>query len=119
MERLKELRLYKGLTQQKVADSLGCNQSAVGKYERGELEPNIETLIKLARLFDVTVDYLTGNTDELGAITNNVNYGSEGVVLNKEQKTLLSYFDKLTPFERESIMIQVNALAENKDKIKA
>lgn len=68
MEHLKELRVHKGLTQQEVALVLGCNQTAVGKYERGKLEPNIETLNKLARLFEVTVDYLTGNTDEMGTL---------------------------------------------------
>lgn len=115
----KELRRENGYTAIEIAKNVGYSKNIVYEWERGRSQPNIETLIKLARLFDVTVDYLTGNTDELGAITNNVNYGSEGVVLNKEQKTLLSYFDKLTPFERESIMIQVNALAENKDKIKA
>lgn len=119
MLKIKDLRVEKGYTQKELAEKIETSCKNIWAWENAKCEPCVADIIKLARLFDVTVDYLTGNTDELGAITNNVNYGSDGVVLNKEQKTLLSYFDKLTPFERESIMIQVKALAENKDKIKA
>lgn len=38
MVKLKELRQIKNLTQKQVADFLKCNQTAVGKYERGEYE---------------------------------------------------------------------------------
>lgn len=46
MNRIKELRTMQSLTQSDLAKKIGVNQSAVGKYEREELEPNITILKK-------------------------------------------------------------------------
>ena len=59
--RLKELRLKKDCSQQKVASALGCTGNAYSRYEREEREPDIETLKRMSRLFGVSVDYLIGN----------------------------------------------------------
>ena len=64
MERLVALRQESGLTQQIVAYDLGITTSAYANYEQGLREPSIETLVKMSDLFDVTVDYLLGLTDE-------------------------------------------------------
>jgi transcriptional regulator with XRE-family HTH domain len=57
---LKSLRKKRGLTQQQVADYLNVTHAAYNFYERGSREPNITTLIRLADLFDVPLDLLTG-----------------------------------------------------------
>ncbi len=57
---LKSIRIKKEYTQQYVADCIGCSVTVYSRYERGEREPSIEMLIKLADFFDVTVDYLIG-----------------------------------------------------------
>ena len=62
-KRLKELRVEKGLTQQKLADELKVDRTTVMKWERNERETNFAMLIKIARYFEVSVDYLIGNTD--------------------------------------------------------
>jgi len=62
-ERLIELRKEKNLTQKQVADDLGMQVPTYGRYEIGLREPNMEMLDKLARYFNVTVDYLMGRTD--------------------------------------------------------
>ncbi len=111
MVRIKELRLEKGLSQKELANILGCNQTAVGKYERGYLEPNITILNLLADFFEVSVDYLIGRSDDFG----NVNVITNGAELSKDEKTLLDCFDKLGPFEREAIMIQIKALARKSE----
>lgn len=54
MNRLKELRKAKGLTQHQLANELGISQQSYARYEKGDREPNIATLIKLA-------DYLIGH----------------------------------------------------------
>ncbi|WP_258088149.1 helix-turn-helix domain-containing protein [Weissella fangxianensis] len=61
MNRLKELRKAKGLTQHQLANELGISQQSYARYEKGDREPNIATLIKLADYFDVSVDYLIGH----------------------------------------------------------
>lgn len=64
--RLKELRKINNKTQQEMASLIKTSQSNYGKYERGELEPDIETLCLLADYFSVSVDYLIEHqTDSL------------------------------------------------------
>lgn len=58
---LKKIRTQKGVTQKAVADSIQCSATVYARYERGEREPSIEMLLRLAAYFDVTVDYLLGN----------------------------------------------------------
>ena len=59
--RLKELRKATGIQQQEAAKKLGIPGSTYAGYERGEREPRIDVLIKLADYFDVSVDYLIGH----------------------------------------------------------
>lgn len=60
IERLKELRLKRGLTQKQVADALHINQVAYCLYENGKRRLSCETVVKLAFFFDVTTGYLMG-----------------------------------------------------------
>ena len=57
-KRLKELRLSKGLSQQKLGEDLGfCNQT-ISFWESGSREPDLDTVLKIARYFSVSVDEL-------------------------------------------------------------
>ncbi|WP_050992778.1 helix-turn-helix domain-containing protein [Selenomonas ruminantium] len=58
MARFKGLRLHQEMLQADVAERLGINQSQYSKLERDALEPNLETIRSLARLFNVSADYL-------------------------------------------------------------
>ena len=62
--RLKELRTEKGATQKEVAEFIGCSSVVYSRYERGEREPDIDALCKLADYFNVTVDYIVCRTDK-------------------------------------------------------
>ena len=57
-EKIKKYREEKKMTQVEVADVLGVKPATISKYEAGTLEPNIESLKKLAELFEVSVDEL-------------------------------------------------------------
>lgn len=60
-ERIKELRQKKkGLTQQKLAEILGIKQNSYSDWETGKNEPSLENLVKLADLFEVSLDWLFG-----------------------------------------------------------
>lgn len=59
-QRLKELRLEKGLTQQQIADEIGVNRGSYSNWEKGKREPSFENLIKLADLLEVSLDSLFG-----------------------------------------------------------
>ena len=63
-ERLKDLRKQAGLTQVDVAEKLGISQPAFASWERGVKKPTQENLVKIAQVFNVSVDYLVGNLEE-------------------------------------------------------
>ena len=63
-EKLKSLRIEKNLTQKQVADRIGLAISAVSSYESGTRYPSYDVLVKLARIFHVSTDYLLGMTDK-------------------------------------------------------
>ncbi len=62
-ERLLEERNKQKLTQCQVAKYLSITQPSYIRYENGTSEPSIDTLIRLANLFDVSIDYLVGRTE--------------------------------------------------------
>lgn len=58
--RLRELRITKGLTQQQLADTIKLSKANVSKYEADLVEPNLDTLRLLSEFFNVSIDYLLG-----------------------------------------------------------
>ncbi len=64
MNRLKELRIENDLTMKDAARRLGLPYTTYVNYEKGQREPNSEILIKAAKSYGVTVDYLIGNVSE-------------------------------------------------------
>ena len=62
--RMKELRKERKLKQQELADEFSVKLRTYQGYEGGRSEPKFETLIALADLFDVTLDYLLGRTEQ-------------------------------------------------------
>lgn len=61
--KLKELRVGAGLTQKQLAEKLNIRQQSYARYENGEGEPNLGTLVLIAKIFDVSIDYLLGNSE--------------------------------------------------------
>lgn len=62
--RLRELRESRDLTQRQMGEYLACSQRVYSNYERGDIDIPTHTLIMLADLYDVSVDFLlerTGN----------------------------------------------------------
>ena len=57
-EKLKALREARCLTQQQVAQRVGISKAMISAYETASKAPSIEVLIRLSRLFGVSVDYL-------------------------------------------------------------
>ena len=62
MNRIKELRLSKAIKQVDFAKMLGVSQATVSGWESEKYQPDRDTLIKMASYFDVSVDYLIGNS---------------------------------------------------------
>jgi len=59
-KRIKELRLELNISQQKLATEIGVTQKAIDFWEKGINEPKASYIIKLAKFFKVSSDYLLG-----------------------------------------------------------
>lgn len=63
-ERIKELRIRKGITQKQLAKEAGLSERGIQNYELGERVPTLQAAIALADFFDVSLDYLVGRSDD-------------------------------------------------------
>ncbi len=114
MHKIRAIREEKNLTQNQLAEKIGVVGHNVGDWERGKCEPSISMLIKIANALEVSIDYLVGREDDFGNVTVNAN----GAELTQDEQTVLRCFNKLGPFERETILIQIKALAGEMETIK-
>ena len=63
-ERIKYLKTSKKLLQKDIAKCIGVSLRAYQYYETDQMEPTLSVLVSLADYFNVSLDYLTGRTDE-------------------------------------------------------
>ena len=61
--RIRDLREDRDMTQKEVAEILGMSQTGYSKYETGENDIPTNILIRLARLYNTSIDYILGETD--------------------------------------------------------
>ena len=64
MNRIKELRASRNIKQADLAATIKVSQAALSGYETGKFQADIETYMKIAAYFDVSLDYLLGRTDK-------------------------------------------------------
>ncbi len=62
--RIRDLREDRELTQTQIAKMLGMSQTGYSKYETGENDIPTSILIRLARFYNTSIDYLLGETDD-------------------------------------------------------
>lgn len=116
-DRLRELRLENNLTQGALADMLQVSRSSISMYERGEREPDLETIDLFADFFNVDFDYMIGK--ENGSV---VYMDHKAAVIGKKLsdrpnlQKLMDYFSTLPESQLESY-IAVLRIGEN-DKSK-
>ncbi len=98
VKNLKKLRKDNKVSQQKLADEIGVSQQSINKYENHNIEPDIDTLIKISNFFNTSVDYLIGNTEINRVIENVYEYD-----LNDEEKNLIENYRKLLTEQKNAI----------------
>lgn len=89
MLRLRELRIQKGLDQKDIAVLLNIGKGTISNWEVGRTEPSIEYLTRLAKYFEVSIDYLIGNSNEMGVIEIDTN-------LSNDEQELINLYRKLS-----------------------
>lgn len=95
---LKKLRAEHRVTQKQLADVISVSQQSINKYENHNIEPDIDTLIKIADYFNTSVDYLIGHTDIERKIESVTSYD-----LNSDEAAFINSYRKLSPKQRSSI----------------
>ena len=108
LKMLRDLRKARGMTLKDVAERIGVAESTVSQYETGKRTPDYETLLKLAELFDVSVDYLMrgkvyhGEIQDLISILNlNVSDITDLIQKNNisDEKLMIELFGEIVPKE--------------------
>ena len=61
--KVKRLRLDRGWNIKTAAENLGVSATTVSAYEDGEVQPTLESIIRYALVYDVSIDYIVGRTD--------------------------------------------------------
>ena len=61
--RLRKIRIEKGLSQNELAEKIGCTQTVIDGWEKDKKEPRISELKKLCECLWVSANYLIGRTD--------------------------------------------------------
>ncbi len=100
VQNLKLLRTKNKLSQQQLADIIGVTQQSINKYENHKIEPDIQTLIKLAEYFNTSVDYLVGHTDIDHVIESIVRYD-----LNQDEAILIDKYRRLSKKQKNVVSI--------------
>lgn len=80
MNKIKQLRTEKGLSQAKLAERLNVHQTAVSQWEKGRTMPDIEIAQRMAELFNVTLDYLLGRDTSPSANSNAIRVPVYGII---------------------------------------
>lgn len=94
MLKLQELRIERRISQEEAAKALNITQQAYSRYERGERELGYAALIRFAKFFDVSIDYLLGNSTYF--YPDSVKSPS----LSKEESELFMLFAKMSSAQK-------------------
>lgn len=96
--KLKELRKSRGWSQGQLAKKIDADLQRISKYERGVIWPTMELMVKLAKVFDVSIDFLIRN-DQNTAVTKirNQKLLNQLEAINnlpqEDQETVVSFLD--------------------------
>ena len=107
LKNLRPLRDEMGVSQQALANAVGISQQSVNKYENHHVEPDIDTLVRIADFFETSVDYLIGHTDIRRKIE-----PVHTFELNESESQLITTYRKLTPKQRLTVKIVMDSYSE-------
>ena len=142
--KIRELRHSRNYTQEDLAQKLKISKSTIGMYEQDRRSPDLEILLKLAHIFNVSTDYLLDNVtftstkarkelsqDDIKLLNYYHNFSQScfskeqisdffptAMILRAEEKELIEYYNELSLKDRRWIMGQMIDLIKKSDKDK-
>ncbi len=109
MNRIKELRLEKCLSQKQLAQNIETTQSNIARWENEANEPSTSQLKRLADYFGCSIDYLIGREDDFGTdLTYNYDF-----LHDKDFLSFIKQYKKLSPTAKKIILETMRAINKN------
>lgn len=100
-ERIKDLRVEKGFTQKELATRLRLTANSICEWEKGRCSPGIDHLIELSKIFECSIDYIVGNSDDFGIIS--IKNEKLAPTLSQDEQALLKDYRTLAPYLQEML----------------
>lgn len=100
--RLKEVRKAAGLTQKEVAAYVGVNQNTYSYWENGKTRIDSDSIAKLSKLFNVSIDYILDGSPQRATIENAINIVKP--TLRSDHEKLLGVYDSLDEQSKTQLM---------------
>ncbi len=122
-DRLRDLRKANKLTQQQVADALRLERSTYTYYETGKTQPPLPTLIRLARMFEVSLDYLVDSPEPTPGVMRSVPpvyFRTEELpdlrTLPKDEKQLLIRYRQMSGEQKEQLIADIEEIINKENE---
>lgn len=106
-KRVKEIRAELKMSQSQFAESIGVSKSLISLIELGRKNPSVDTINKIAKRGNVSVDYVMGRTDN-----KNTNEDQHSEV-NKELNDTVDRITKLTDDQQKFLIKMINGMVDN------
>lgn len=111
---LKILRTSKSITQSEMARRLNVNQYNISDYETGRAEPNIDTLIKLADIYEVTLDDMLGRKNTFAPKKETSSFDVFGeYIKDLHSIKILRRIEKLTDKEKDMLYTTIDSIIKS------
>lgn len=120
-QRLKKFRIASGLTQQQVADVLNLDRSTYAYYEAGKTTPDIKSVSKLVKIFNITYYDLVDEPDPTLEVNDSAAQEDDIEImhiyeLSKAEKQLVINFRMLSVKQQEDLLYSLSSTAHEKRK---
>ena len=109
MNRIKELRQKRNITQIRLSTEIEVSQETISAYENGKAEPRLDNLVKIADFLNTSTDYLLGRIDDDSPLVDLANN-----VIDKQLNELINNYARLNNLQRKDL-IWYSGIIENKD----
>lgn len=106
MNRIKELRDEKGMTQVRLSIELSVSQETVSAYENGKHFPSLQSLMKMSAIFNASCDYILGLSD--------VKWIQSGGEYTVDELALVSEYRSLLPSERAMVKAYMQGILDKR-----
>lgn len=114
-KRLKKLRKEAGITQKELADEIGVNRATIAGYETKGKEPSYDTLIKIARALNCSLDVLLGYQSKEDPSDTKIKDLYKKLSQREDLQLLLKETESLNPDSVKRIVKIINLIKEEKN----